>query len=53
MAFLEFDQVFPPALRSSVRFGNEFAAAYRRIAEMGPIAALEFTVGPRRTGRAR
>jgi mannitol 2-dehydrogenase len=53
MAFLEFNQVFPPVLRSSVRFGNEFAAAYRRIAETGPIAALEFAAGPRRTGGAR
>jgi mannitol 2-dehydrogenase len=47
-AFLEFEAVFPPSLRSSRRFREEFSLSYRRIAESGPIAALEFTLGPRR-----
>jgi mannitol 2-dehydrogenase len=41
VAFLEFDAVFPPALRTSRRFREQFATAYRRIAEDGPIAAME------------
>jgi mannitol 2-dehydrogenase len=41
VAFLEFDAVFPPALQRSPRFRREFAAAYRRIAEDGPIAAMQ------------
>jgi mannitol 2-dehydrogenase len=41
IAFLEFDAVFPPALRASRRFRAEFSAAYRRIAENGPIAAMQ------------
>jgi mannitol 2-dehydrogenase len=44
VAFLEFDAVFPPAVRTSARFRSEFSAAYRRIVEEGPIAAM----GPRR-----
>jgi mannitol 2-dehydrogenase len=39
-AFLAFDAVFPPAVQASERFRTEFAAAYRRIAENGPIAAM-------------
>jgi mannitol 2-dehydrogenase len=52
-AFLRFDAVFPPAMQASRRFAAEFSAAYRRIAEDGPIAAMES--GPRleRTGDAR
>jgi mannitol 2-dehydrogenase len=50
-AFLAFDAVFPPALRESPRFRAEFAAAYRRIADQGPLAAMEPAVG--RTGDAR
>jgi mannitol 2-dehydrogenase len=41
MAFLEFDAVFPSAMHGSRRFREEFAAAYRRIAERGPTAAME------------
>jgi len=41
VAFLEFNAVFPPALRTSRRFREQFATAYRRIAEDGPIAAME------------
>jgi mannitol 2-dehydrogenase len=40
-AFLEFDAVFPPALQQSARFRKEFAAAYRRVADEGPIAAMQ------------
>jgi mannitol 2-dehydrogenase len=41
VAFLAYDAVFPPALRDSSRFRDTFAAAYRRIAEAGPLAAME------------
>ena len=40
-AFLEYDAVFPAAVRESDRFRTAFAEAYRRIAEDGPIAAME------------
>jgi mannitol 2-dehydrogenase len=40
-AFLELDAVFPPAVRDSVRFQETFAGATRRLAELGPIGALE------------
>jgi mannitol 2-dehydrogenase len=39
-AFLEFEAVFVPALHGSPRFRAAFVAAYRRIAEHGPIEAL-------------
>ncbi|MEN3279327.1 MAG: mannitol 2-dehydrogenase [Solirubrobacteraceae bacterium] len=41
VAFLEFDPVFPSAMQGSQRFREEFAGAYRRIVERGPIAAME------------
>jgi mannitol 2-dehydrogenase len=41
VAFLEFDAVFPPAVKASRRFRAQFSDAYRRIAEDGPIAAME------------
>jgi mannitol 2-dehydrogenase len=41
VAFLEFDAVFPSAMQGSQRFREEFSRAYRRIAEHGPIAAME------------
>jgi hypothetical protein len=50
IAFLEFDAVFPPALRASRRFRAEFSAAYRRIAENGPIAAMQPDLDPEPTG---
>jgi mannitol 2-dehydrogenase len=40
VAFLEYDSVFPPAVRSSDRFRSVFAARYRRIAQEGPLAAM-------------
>jgi mannitol 2-dehydrogenase len=53
VAFLEFEAVFPASLRNSRRFREEFSSAYGRIAEGGPIAALEFILGPSRIGRTR
>jgi mannitol 2-dehydrogenase len=41
VAFLEYDAVFPEALRTSSQFRDTFAAAYRRIADDGPLAAME------------
>jgi mannitol 2-dehydrogenase len=41
VAFLDFDAVFPPAVKASSRFRAQFSEAYRRIAELGPIAAME------------
>jgi mannitol 2-dehydrogenase len=41
IAFLEFDAVFPPAVKASPRFRAQFSQAYRRIAEEGPIAAMK------------
>jgi mannitol 2-dehydrogenase len=52
VAFLEFDAVFPPAVRGSERFRAEFARAYRRVAEQGPLAALASQRQPERTGDA-
>ena len=40
LAFLEYDAVFPPAVRSSARFRSAFASGYERIASGGPIAAM-------------
>jgi mannitol 2-dehydrogenase len=40
-AFLEFDAVFPPALQASRRLRAQFSAAYRRIADDGPVAAMQ------------
>jgi len=45
VAFLEFDAVFPPAVKTSSRFRAQFSEAYRRIAEHGPIAAVEHVPG--------
>jgi mannitol 2-dehydrogenase len=41
VAFLANDAVFPPALQASSRFRAAFCDGYRRIAEEGPIAAME------------
>jgi mannitol 2-dehydrogenase len=45
VAFLDFDAVFPPAVKASSRFRAQFSQAYRRIAEHGPIAAMEQETG--------
>jgi mannitol 2-dehydrogenase len=39
-AFLAYEAVFPPSLRTSSRFRSAFAAGYAQIVEMGPIAAM-------------
>jgi mannitol 2-dehydrogenase len=54
VAFLEYVEVFPPALRASDRFRASFAQAYRRIALHGPLAAMEAaaTAGPMPSGSA-
>jgi mannitol 2-dehydrogenase len=53
VAFLKFDAVFPSAVQSSRRFRTEFSAAYRRIADDGPLAAMELHPALERTGDAR
>jgi mannitol 2-dehydrogenase len=49
VAFLEFDAVFPPALRESARFRMGFAAAYHRIVDDGPLAAMRHEPAGERT----
>jgi mannitol 2-dehydrogenase len=51
-AFLDYDAVIPAALRDSGRFRAEFAAAYRRIAADGPIAAMQAAPEPEPAGGA-
>jgi mannitol 2-dehydrogenase len=46
LAFLDYDAVFPPAVRTSARFRAAFSDGYRHIAEHGPIAAMELRVEP-------
>ena len=50
LAFLGYDAVFPPALRESSRFQTAFAGAYRRIADGGPVDAMERPAGSQRDG---
>jgi mannitol 2-dehydrogenase len=38
--FLDFDAVFPPAVRDDRRFRAAFAAAWRRVGDAGPLAAM-------------
>jgi mannitol 2-dehydrogenase len=40
VAFLDYDAVFPPAVRSSERFREAFSEGYRRVAAEGPVAAM-------------
>jgi mannitol 2-dehydrogenase len=51
LAFLDYEAVFPPGLRRSTRFRDAFSESYRRIADHGPIAAMELEAD--RTGDAR
>jgi mannitol 2-dehydrogenase len=44
-AFLGYEPVFPPAVRSSERFRSAFAAGYERIAADGPLAAMSAASG--------
>jgi mannitol 2-dehydrogenase len=46
LAFLDYGAVFPPAVRTSARFRAVFSDSYRRIAEHGPIAAMEQRAEP-------
>lgn len=50
VAFLEFEAVFPPAVRSSQRFRSAFAAGYEQIAAEGPIAAMSAASGMQGAG---
>jgi mannitol 2-dehydrogenase len=45
VAFLQYEAVFPPAVRSSARFSSAFAAAYEQIAAEGPITAMSAASG--------
>ncbi len=38
--FLDFAEVFPTGLRDSARFRGAFAAAWRRLGEVGPLVAM-------------
>jgi mannitol 2-dehydrogenase len=53
LAFLEFDAVFPPALRSSERFRAAFAGGYQRIVSEGPIEAMDPAAGRPHAGERR
>jgi mannitol 2-dehydrogenase len=44
-AFLAYEAVFPPAVRSSRRFRSAFAAGYEQVAADGPIAAMRAAAG--------
>jgi mannitol 2-dehydrogenase len=46
LTFLDYGEVFPPALRTSARFRAAFADGYRRVAEHGPIVAMEARAEP-------
>ncbi len=50
LAFLDFEAVFPAALRDSERFRAAFTSAYRGIAETGPIAAMRAASDPSAAG---
>jgi mannitol 2-dehydrogenase len=41
VAFLAYEAVFPPAVRSTPRFRSAFAAGYEQVAAEGPIAAVQ------------
>jgi mannitol 2-dehydrogenase len=53
LAFLDYEAVFPPAVRSSPRFRSAFAAAYRQVAGTGPIAAMRAVPGMQGAGGGR
>jgi mannitol 2-dehydrogenase len=50
LAFLEYDAVFPQAVRSSARFRLAFARGYEQIASGGPIAAMRAASGTEAAG---
>jgi mannitol 2-dehydrogenase len=41
VAFLEYDAVFPAVVKNSERFREAFSDSYRRVADGGPIAAMD------------
>ena len=51
--FLEYEAVFPPAVRSSERFRSAFAAGYEQVAAQGPIAAMSAALGTPAAGGTR
>jgi mannitol 2-dehydrogenase len=51
-AFLRYEAVFSPAVRSSQRFRSTFAESYRRVAEKGPMAAMAANADIQRAGDA-
>jgi mannitol 2-dehydrogenase len=53
VAFLDFEAVFPPAVRASERFRAAFIAAYRRIADHGALAAMQADLDREPTREAR
>jgi mannitol 2-dehydrogenase len=53
VAFLAYEAVFPPAVRSSPRFRSAFAAAYRKVADVGPISAMRAAAALQGTGGGR
>jgi mannitol 2-dehydrogenase len=53
VAFLANDAVFPPAVQTSARFRGAFSESYRRIADVGPIAAMGSGADRQRAGNAR
>jgi mannitol 2-dehydrogenase len=52
VAFLDYAEVFGPELRDSERFRAAFGAAYERIVQNGPLAAMVAAGGELRTGKA-
>jgi mannitol 2-dehydrogenase len=52
-AFLDYDAVFPPAVRASARFRTAFSESYRLIAEHGPLAAMAPGAETERAGDPR
>jgi mannitol 2-dehydrogenase len=50
VAFLSYEAVFTPAVRSSERFRSAFAAGYEQVAAEGPIAAMSAASGMQSTG---
>jgi mannitol 2-dehydrogenase len=53
LAFLDYEAVFPAALRASVPFRAAFAESYRRIVEYGPLAAMGPDPEPQPAGGPR
>jgi hypothetical protein len=53
LAFLGYAAVFPPELQTSARFRAAFSESYRRIAEYGPLAAMDPEAERERAGGTR